>query len=145
MSDHANPASDILPRSVWMDADDVRVIVLSTAGGYVRFHALGAPVLMHHFAFRRLYQPLYDRRAMKSQFSMTCANLGEFRAYWFGDPGRFLARSVSCQRKFAIPANAVEIGLYAAPFNPDAFLADLDCTLATLDRQSARATASGTR
>lgn len=142
MSDHANPAADILPRSVW-DGRGSRVRILATAGGYVRYVRLEGPpsMLVHHLAFRREFAPRYNRRAMKSQFSMSCSNLAEFRAYWIGDPERFLARSVACQRAFRIPAGAVEIGVYAHPFNPDAFLADLDCVIATIDNQARRSAA----
>ena len=138
MSDHANPAADILPRSIWEAQDGERGRVLGTAGGYVRYR-LGdaAAMVAHHLTFRRAFALIYDRRAVKSQFSMSCANLAEFRAYWTPGARKLVARSVSCQREFRIPADAILVGLYAHPFNADAFLADLDCVLANLERQQA--------
>lgn len=138
MSDHANAAADILPRSIWEAQDGERVRVLDTGGGYVAYvKANGAARHVHHRTFRREFQPLYDRRAVKSQFSMSCANLAEFRAYWTPGARKMVARSVSCQREFRIPADAILIGLYAHPFNADQFLADLDCVIATHERQQA--------
>lgn len=142
MSDHANPAADILPRSVWESRGN-RVRVLGTAGGYVRYvHVEGPPAMLaHHAAFRTHYSPLYDRRQVKSQFSMSACNLPEFKAYWLPEKRKMLARSIACQRQFRIPADAIEIGLYAHPFNADAFLADLDCVIASLDIQRAHSAA----
>ena len=113
---------------------------------------------MHHLAFRRAYTLLYrrgaepdldptepwrySRRAFKSQFSMTCANLAEFRAYWIGDPLRFLARSLICERQFRVPGGAIEIGVYERGIDPETFLADLDCVLLTHDIKRALAAAN---
>lgn len=135
---------DIVPGSIWLRTDGgPRARVIAAASRHVVYRdaegAIRQPSqLLHENAFRATFLPLYGRREMKSQFSMSIANLGEFRAYWIGDPGRFLARSVSCQRKFSIPARAIEIGLYVAPFHSDSFLADLDCVLAAIDHEATR-------
>ncbi len=135
---YRNAIPDILPGSIWIGREGERVTVIQAAAHHVVIRA----AVMHERDFRDAFSPLYERREMKSQFSMSCANLGEFRAYWIGDPARFLARSVSCQRKFSIPARAIEIGLYVAPFDPEAFLADLDCVLAAINYEATRERAS---
>ncbi len=152
MSDRANPAADILPRSIWeptgpaivpLIARSPRIRVLSTAGGYVRYvRGDEGVVLVHHFEFRRWFQPLYDRRAVRSQFTMSLANLGEFRVFWLPALRRIMARSVSCTRQFAIPAGAVLVGTYSHPFRADAFLDDLDCAIATHEHAAAASAAA---
>lgn len=142
MTDHANPAADILPRSVWEAKDGERIRVLDTGGGYVAYvKANGAARHVHHSTFRREYQPLYDRRAVKSQFSMTCSNLAEFKAYWLPGERKLVARSVSCQREFRVPAEAVLIGHYAHGIDAEAFLKDLDCVISQLAAQARRSAA----
>lgn len=152
MSDRANPAADILPRSVWeptgpfivpLIVRSTRIAVLSTAGGYVRYRRGDEPAqVVHHATFRRWFRPLYDRRAVRSQFTMSLANLGEFRVFWLPDLRRMVARSVACSRHFRIPEGAVPVGTYSSPFTADQFLDDLDCVLATLDHEARSAAAA---
>ena len=139
---YRNVIRDIAPGSIWIGLNGCRITVLQAAARHVLIRRDILRELLHERDFRAEFSPLYERREMKSQFSMSCANLGEFRAYWIGDPARFLARSVSCQRKFSIPARAIEIGLYVAPFDPEAFLADLDCVLAAINYEATRERAS---
>lgn len=128
--------ADISPRSTWeaRGGTGARVRVIAAASGYVTFGATGClPVTLHHVEFRRQFEPLYDRRKVRSQFSMTLANLGEFQVFWI--PGRrtIAARSVGCSRRFALPAGAVSVGVYAQPFDSEEFLGDLDDVLAKLE------------
>lgn len=135
--DHANAAADILPGSVW-ESLGVRVKVLSTAAGYVRYRQDVGLGLQHHAAFRRAFRPIYDRRAVKSQFSMSCANLDQFHAYWLPSAKTLVARSIACRRRFRVPPGAIHVGTYANPCSADAFLDDLDCVLATLEADATR-------
>ena len=130
MADLSNPASDIAHGSMWEAiGSSRRVAVISTAAGHVRYEQDGATVVAHHHLFRFSFRPLYDRRQVKSQFSMSCANLGEFSVYWLPSHRRIIARSCSCSRRFAIPPGAVHVGVYSHPFAAEDFLEDLDSTI----------------
>lgn len=82
--------------------------------------------MLHERDFRARFAPIYDRAAIRSQFSMSLANLGEFRVYWLPEPRRIMARSVSCTRQFRVPPGAELVGVYSAPCRTDAFFDDLD-------------------
>lgn len=141
---YRNAIADIPPRSTWINASGSRVVVTSAAARHVVFRGPGAARggVMHEAAFRAQYRAVYDRAAMRSQFSMCLANLVAFTAYWLGQPDRFVARSVSCTRRFRVPDGAHRIGTYEAPFSPDAFLEDLDDLLARIDRDARQAAAA---
>ncbi len=146
MSDRENAASDIAQGSAWNSVQRVdRATVLSTGGGYVRYSLASdrAPRVLHHVTFRALYEPLFDRRQVRSQFSMTCANLAEFDVFWNPMKRKIIARSVTCSRRFALPAGVVKVGTYSSPFSAEDFLNDLDCLLATNDHPPALAAAPG--
>lgn len=149
---YRNAIADIPARSTWIAKDGTRALVVQAAAAHVTFTRISPivprPLLtpaqtLHEREFRARFKPLYDRAAIRSQFSMTLANLGAFTAFWLGHPDRFVARSVSCTRRFRIPEGARRIGTYEAPFSPDAFLEDLDDLLARLDRDARQAAAAG--
>lgn len=143
---YRNAIADIPSRSTWISADGARVVVTSAAARHVVFRSHGPARgggVLHEVEFRARFRPAYHRAAIRSQFSMSLANLGAFVAFWLGQPDRFVARSVSCTRRFRIPDGAHRIGTYEAPFSPDAFLEDLDDLLARLDRDARQAEAAG--
>lgn len=141
MSVRAGPAGDIEPRSLWRrNVDGVLVKVLDRAEGFVR--AEGSPQHVWHGEFRRAHTALYDRPGARSQFSMYCANLAEFRMYWNPATGKLIARSLVCARAFRLPPDIVTVGVYCAPFSPEEFLRDLDSCIALHERTSARQAAA---
>ena len=130
---YANASRDILPGSTWIDATgEERVRVVAAAARFVVFRympgAAGPPPggAMSEAEFRLRYFPIYNRAAVRSQFSMCIANLGEFRVFWLPAHRRIMARSVSCTRHFRVPDDASLVGTYSAPFRTEDFLADLD-------------------
>lgn len=129
----------ILAGSTWIDAFGHRMVVLAAAGrhvSYVERPGHSRPFTVHERDFRARFRPIYDRAAMKSQFSMCIANMGGFNAFWIGRRDKFLARSVSCVRKFRVPDYAVAIGTYSDPCRSDVFLEDLDDVLARLEHDA---------
>lgn len=126
---YANAIRDISPGSLWLEADFGIVLVLCAAAGYVSWRPLmlGAPrSLTPADPFRAVFEPLYDRERVRSQFSMSLANLGEFTVYWLPEARRIMCRSVSCSRRFSVPDDAVRIGVYAEPCDVGSFFGDLD-------------------
>ena len=125
---YRNAIADIPSRSTWISADGVRVIVTSAAARHVVFRMPGPfrGAVLHERDFRCRFEPVYDRPAIRSQFSMSLANLGEFRVFWLPEPRRIMARSISCTRQFRVPAGAELVGVYSAPCKTEAFVDDLD-------------------
>lgn len=135
MSTKPGPAADIEPRSLWRRRDDGALVrVRDRADGYVR---PDSGEFVWHSGFRAMHVPLYDRPDARSQFSMCCANLAEFRMLWNPATGKLIARSVICKREFRIPAGVVPIGVYCAPFDPEYFLSDLDSCITLYERYTA--------
>ena len=131
---------DILPGSIWIPvgppAPKVRVIaaaarhvVYRDAEVAYRPPVYPARIVMHERAFRAAFYPIYDRQQVRQQFTMSIANLGEFRVYWLPGVRRILARSVSCRRQFRVPDGATLIGTYGEPCEPAALFRDLDALL----------------
>lgn len=94
---------------------------------------------MHHFHFRERFLAPYDSRAIRSQFSMCLANLQAFHAFFGLTARRIFARSVSrppedsrapARGSPPVPPDAIYVGTYSDPFQPDAFIADLNDALA---------------
>lgn len=125
---YRNAIADISPRSTWIAPSGERVLVTSAAARHVVYHCAGPARggVLHERDFRARFAPIYDRAAIRSQFSMSLANLGEFRVYWLPEPRRIMARSVSCTRQFRVPPGAELVGVYSAPCRTDAFFDDLD-------------------
>ncbi|HSW83481.1 MAG TPA: hypothetical protein VLH12_08405 [Usitatibacter sp.] len=148
--DRDNPARDILPNSYW-DANGVCVQVLSTGGGYVRAWDGSAVQHLHHVQFRIAFREVYDRRAFRSQFSMSLCNLDEFHAFFSPSVrNRFFARCVtrSPEDAFtarrgqpALPPDCVFVGTYAKSFSASSFLDDIDAIVERILGASAAAKA----
>lgn len=117
--------ADILPRSTWIAADGMRVVVTCAAARHVAYRD-PEPAVLHEIQFRASFRPVYDRAGMRQQFTMSLANLGEFRVYWLPEHRRIMARSISCTRQFRVPPGAELVGVYSAPCRTDQFFDDLD-------------------
>lgn len=136
MADLSNPASDIVAGSVWEAIGSTRrATVIGTAAGHVRYRIVEEVRVCHHHLFRFTFRALYDRRQVKSQFSMSCANLGEFSVYWVPSHRRIIARSCSCSRRFTVPDGAVHVGVYSQPFSAEEFLEDLDAAISKVEEE----------
>lgn len=142
---YRNAITDIPPGSTWIDRDGriatvrqaaARCVVYSTSGA-LRPLLAGILETTHETQFRARWAPLYDRAAIRSQFTMSLANLGEFRVFWLPELRRIMARSISCTRHFKVPEGALLVGVYSNPCRTDAFFDDLDELLRTASEPSA--------
>lgn len=129
---YRNRITDIGPGSLWVSPKGERVRVIETADHYVRFEHSAGSVLAHEREFRKAFAPLYDREKLRSQFSMSLTNLGEFTAYFSQDTGKLMARSPTCSKKWPIPPGAILIGSYAHPCSPESLFDDLNDALSAL-------------
>jgi hypothetical protein len=143
MAYRQHPAADIVPGSIWSRrTGEGRATIIRTAAGYVMFElANGERGQAFHAHFRIDYVAPYDSREVRSQFSVCTANLSHFHAYWSAAARRLFARSANrpiddarspARGSPAVPPEAVHVGTYSDPFTTDAFLADLNDTLASL-------------
>lgn len=131
---YASTIRDIPKRSIWVDADGTRVVIVVAAEGYVSFvRAKGEkPQTIHEQAFRARFESLYDRAALRSRFSMSLANLVEFRAYWVPSQRRVITRGIASTKPWPIPPDSEFIGRYAHPCSSEDFIEDLDNVIARL-------------
>ncbi len=67
-----------------------------------------------------------ERARIRSQVSMTLANLAAFKLFWLPSRRRILARSVSCTRHFRVPVDAVLVGTFERPIAAADILRDLE-------------------
>lgn len=84
----------------------------------------------------------YDARKVRSQFSMSLANLSQMHVFWRKAEQRISVRSTrrsiedaykpSRGRGGALPKEAIYVGTYTEPFPASAFITDLDDLLASL-------------
>ena len=127
--------ADILPRSAWIAPDGERATVRCAAARHVTFlrlsHIVPGPFAqpvetLHEREFRARFSPIYDRQAIRSQFSMSLANLGEFRVFWLPHLRRIVCRSISCTRHFRIPEGSLEVGTFSGPCKMADFFEALD-------------------
>lgn len=147
---YANAIRDIAPGSLWRDSFGNVASVISAAAGHVRWLWRGQETvivpqrwprgsLLHERIFRETFSPLYDREKIRSQFTMSLANLGEFRVFWLPDLGRIMVRSVSCQRQFRVPKGALIVGTYSAPCKAEDFFEALEAVILAPAQAKARA------
>ncbi len=145
---YRNAIPDIPAGSTWIGEDGARAIVRTAAASHVVYtRETGARPLrlevVHANDFRAAWAAIYDRAAIRSQFSMSLANLGEFRVFWLPEQRRIMCRSVSCRRHFAIPDGALEVGTFANPCKSDAFFEALDEVIrAQMDEAARKARAA---
>lgn len=116
--------------------------VLAVSAGYVRFaRSEGCIEILHHALFLQRYVPIFEARQVRSQFSMSLANLSNFHVFFSRCQRRIFARSAkvpieSCagaaRGRPALPADAVYVGTYSDPVSPDDFFSDLHDAIADL-------------
>lgn len=126
---YANAIRDIAPGSIWRGINGCVVTVLQAAAAHVLIRRAILTETMHEREFRDLFLPLYDREKIRSQFTMSLANLGEFRAFWLPDMAKITVRSVSCQRQFRVPEGALLVGTWSAPCRVEDFFEALDAVI----------------
>lgn len=117
---------DIPPGSTWIAPDGRLATVRTAAGRHVSFASPLGALTLHEIQFRASFQPVYDRQAIRSQFSMSLANLGEFRVFWLPHLRRIVCRSISCTRHFRIPEGSLEVGTFSDPCKMADFFEALD-------------------
>lgn len=85
-----------------------------------------------------------ERARVRSQFTASLCTLGHLEVYWLARQTRLLVRSVTSQKRHAVPDDAEYVGTYSHPFGAEAFLGDLDALLTRLHvEESRRATGNG--
>lgn len=122
---YRNAIADIPVGSLW-EAGEQFARVAGAAATVVTVTIAGRTETYTEAEFRERFQPLYDRAAVRQQFTMSVANLGEFRVFWLPAERRIVCRSVACSRQFRVPEGARLVGAYAAPCSVTTFFEDLD-------------------
>jgi hypothetical protein len=130
----------ILVGSTWLGHAGGYARVLGTDCGCVDFMDQGGEIRReHHLQFRARFDAPYDASAVRSQFTMSIANLISLHAFWSPSLKRLLARSsnrsIEDSRKAArgspaLPPDAFHVGTYAQPVDANAFFTDLNDALA---------------
>jgi hypothetical protein len=127
---YRNAIPDIFPGSIWLGLNGCQVVILTAAARHVLIQRHILRELLHERDFRAVFVPLYDHEQVRQQFTMSLANLGEFRVYWVPSHRRVLMRSISCRRQFRVPDGATLVGTYGEPCAPAVLFRDLDRLLA---------------
>lgn len=92
----------------------------------------------------------YDARRLRSQFTMTVANLSSFHAFFDAAAKRLYARTAKLpahesrspsRGRPPVPSNALYVGTYCEPVTADLFFDDLNDALANLAIPNRTATA----
>lgn len=128
--------SAIAPGAIWVHRDGPAVVLVGPTPDAARVaFSDGFRTCTFHMPvaeFRESFAPIYDRTEIYQWFSMTLANLDEFRAYWI--PGRQspIARGLSARKNWPVPPGAIFVGQYVPPCNPRTFLEDLDGVLSSI-------------
>jgi hypothetical protein len=154
-------AADIGLGSIWCRGDGTCAIVRSVNARHVTFtDHVGAIDTFHVNRFREVFvESPYDARDVRSQFSMSVANLDSFHAFWSPSQKRMFARSAACRPEDVrtaargrppLPPDAEFIGTYAGKIvvhqgwkqrvmcSVDAFFDDLNDRLIELFRALGR-------
>lgn len=134
-------AADITVGALWLGRIDGSARVLTVTAGYVRFMDTdGEPQVMHQHQFRRQFVQPYDARRLRSQFTMSLANLGSFHLFFSRSLGRIFARNptldlddcrTASRGRPALPPDAEYVNTYTEPVRTDALFDDLNDVLAT--------------
>lgn len=141
---YSTRARGIAKGSLWESPYGALARVIAASSGFVVVVPLPTAtqhrqaLTLQECAFRATFAPLYDRAKVRSQFTMSLANLGEFLVYWVPSMRRILARSISCSRQFRVPEEALLVGAYAAPCSVREFLDDLDELIQRQHREVSR-------
>lgn len=152
---YAQPTRDIRTGEIFIDRrDGSRVIIVAAGNHYVEFmRGCDHIEIFYERHFRERFAATYDRARLRSQFSMSLANLDSFHAFWCPASQKLFARSAgravedaykpSRGRGGALPRTARYVGTYSNPCSPSTFLENLDDHLAKLQRCASLATATG--
>lgn len=117
-------SADITRGSIWRRADGSAAVVRSIAAGHVCITgSTGEIEVLHVNEFRATFtESPYDARQVRSQFSMSVANLESFHAFWSMKEKRMYARSSACapedvrgaaRGRPALPDDAIYVGTYS--------------------------------
>lgn len=138
---YRNCIRDIAPGSLWVGPGGELVAVSFAAAGHVlvRAGSRGGQVVISASRFRATHQPAYPRERIRSQFSMSLANLSEFTAYWLPASKKLVCRSHNARRRFTLPPDAVRIDDYRYPCPPECFFDDLNSLLVRTHVRTQRA------
>jgi hypothetical protein len=123
---YRNAVRDIATGSCWQSGDGAIVSVVQAVAHHVIVRDGGRRAEMPETEFRARFAPVYDRERIRAQFTMSLANLGDFRVYWLPDYKRIVCRSVCCRRQFRVPSGALLVGTYGEPCAPSTFFQALD-------------------
>lgn len=126
---YRNAIPYIAPGSLWEGPNGRPIRVIQAAAHHVAIDTGESTEVLWEAAFRYIFRPLYDREKIRSQFTMSLANLGEFRAFWLPDMAKIMVRSVSCQRQFRVPEGALLVGTWSAPCRVEDFFEALDAVI----------------
>jgi len=74
-----------------------------------------------------------QRVQCRQKFVQRMSMVLEVEVYLVPERPRLVFRSTGANRRFRVPAGAIEIGCYRYPVDPSDFLGDLDDALAKLD------------
>lgn len=138
---YRNSIRDISPGSLWIDEYGELVTVAHAAAGYV---LLPVRCEGEHFTiiperrFRLTHSPAYAREGVRSQFTMSLANLLELTAYWLPERRKLVCRSRNARRRFSVPPAAERIGDYGYPCSTESFFDDLHSLLRRLHGEDHR-------
>jgi hypothetical protein len=127
---YASPIRDVVRGTIWRDRRTAALVIIVGAGNrYVDYLPGGRnakPVTVWDGEFRKHFEPIFLPAREKRQFSMRLANLCNFHVWWRKDRRKVVARSVARSRDYALNADdAVFVGTYAQPCDPDRFIEDL--------------------
>lgn len=79
-----------------------------------------------------------ERANFRRQFVIALVNLRHLNVYWSPSERRILSRAVHVVKRHTLPADAVDVGTYAHPFEGDKFIGDLEALLVRLEVASRR-------
>jgi hypothetical protein len=140
------PIHDIQQGDIWIDQRwtgeprEAQVAIVSAGNKYVvfmRHREPEPPMFAEHF--RERFAPLIARARLRSQFSMSLANLDNCHVFFSPTLRKMFARSArvdpgevfnSARGRPALPKDSLHIGTYADPVSPEAFFEDLHDELA---------------
>lgn len=123
---YRNAIPYIAPGSLWEGPNGRPIRVIQAAAHHVAIDTGESTEVLWEAAFRYIFRPLYDREKIRSQFTMSLANLGAFRVFWLPKLRRIMVRSISCERQFRVPEEAQLVGTFAAPCRTEDFFEALD-------------------
>lgn len=77
-----------------------------------------------------------ERARLRQKFASSLCTIQSMLVYWSPALRQIYARSEQAMKRHVLPDDAVHVGRYGYPCNPDDFLGDLDAVLARLEHQA---------